>query len=297
MKSAHFGVVIIVLVVLFLIASPPVFVVKEGEQSIITQFGKPVGEPYKNAGLYFRIPFIQDVHTFEKRIQKWDGKPNQIPTRDKKYLRVDTTARWRITDPLLFLQTVSTNRGAMSRLDDIIDSVVRDLISSHNLEQLVRTAGYKYEPVDKGRQAIVHEMQSKAKKLTPKYGIELMDIQIKRLNYEENVQKRVFERMISERKRIASELRSEGEADKQRKLGQLQKELAAIRSEAYKKSQEIKGKADGEVTSIYGKSFGQDPDFYALFKTLESYGDVPEGKNDLILSTDGEYFRYLKEAR
>ncbi len=297
MKSFHLGLVIVVIVALFLIASPPFFVVREGEQAILTQFGKPIGEPYKEAGLYLRIPFIQDVHLFEKRIQKWDGKPNQIPTRDKKYLRVDTTARWRITKPLLFLQTVASNRGAMSRLDDIIDSVVRDHISNHNLEQLVRSAGYEFEEVKIGRHAIAAQMQAKAKQLTPKYGIELLDIQIKRLNYEENVQKRVFERMISERKRIASELRSQGGADKQRKLGQMQKELAAIRSKAYKTSQEIKGKADGQVTEIYGESFGQDPDFYALFKTLESYGDVPVGKSDLILSTDGDYFKYLKEAR
>lgn len=297
MKAAHLVIILIVGILLLLVASPPFFVVKEGQQAIITQFGKPVGEPYKEAGLFFRIPFIQEVRIFEKRIQKWDGQPNQIPTRDKKYIRVDTTARWRITDPLLFLQTVATTRGAMSRLDDIIDSVVRDLISSHDLEDLVRSTGYKYEEVKKGRQAIVAEMQSKAMQLTPKYGIELLDVQIKRLNYEENVQKEVFQRMISERKRIASELRSEGGAEKQRKLGQMQKELAAIRSEAYKTSQEIKGKADGQVTQIFGEAFGQDPDFYALFKTLESYSEIPAGKNDLILSTDGEYFRYLKEAR
>ena len=297
MKTAQLGIVAVVVLVVMFVASPPFFVVREGEQAIVTQFGKPVGDPIKEAGLNLRIPFIQDVHTFEKRIQKWDGKPNQIPTRDKKYIRVDTTARWKITKPLLFLQTVATNRGALSRLDDIIDSVVRDLISSHNLENLVRSAGYKYEPIDVGRQAIAADMQAKAKQLTPKYGIELLDIQIKRLNYEENVQKRVFERMISERKRIASELRSEGGADKQRKLGQMQKELAEIRSKAYRTSQEIKGKADGEVTRIFGESFGQDPEFYALFKTLESYGEIPQDKSDLILSTDGDYFRYLKKVR
>jgi membrane protease subunit HflC len=297
MKTIHLVGVVIAVLVLFIMLSPPYFIVREGKQAVVTQFGKPVGGPYPDAGLYFRIPLVQDVHYFEKRILKWDGKPNQIPTRDKTYIWVDTTARWRITDPLLFLQSVSTVRGAMSRLDDIFDSVVRDLVSSHDLDEVVRSKDYKFATVKKGRKAIAAAMQEKARKLVPQYGIELIDIQIKRINYEENVRKRVYEKMISERNRIASQLRSEGEAEKERKLGELEKELARIRSEAYKTAQETRGKADAQVTQIYGEAFGQDPEFYALFKTLESYGTIPKGKNDLILSTDGDYYKYLKQAR
>lgn len=314
-------------IALVLLASGAFFTVKEGHQALITQFGKPVGGPYKEAGLYFKIPFIQEVHMFEKRLLKWDGSPNQIPTRDKKYIWVDTTARWRITDPLQFLKTVATYTGALSRLDDIIDSVVRDMVSSNILVELVRSADWDPErgieameqfttpstpgaqpltekgkeagepkEVKQGRQMITRRMLSEAAKLTPQYGIELVDVEIKRINYVESVQKRVFERMISERKRIASQYRSEGEGEKRQILGTMQKELANIRSGAYKQAQEIKGKAEAEATRIYGKAYGQDPNFYTFFKTLESYAEQNEGKSDLILSTDGEYFKYLKKV-
>ncbi|KIX11368.1 protease modulator HflC [Dethiosulfatarculus sandiegensis] len=304
------------------VGSSAFFVVQEGHQALITQFGKPVGGPYKEAGLYFKIPLIQEVHTFEERILKWDGSPNQIPTRDKKYIWVDTTARWRITDPLKFLQTVSTITGAMSRLDDIIDSIVRDMVSSNLLVEIVRSGDWNPNPpaeistftpkeevqqvsmekkeedrVDKpvmiGRQLITRLMLAEAGKLTPQYGIELIDVEIKRINYVESVQKRVYERMISERKRIASQYRSEGEGEKRRIMGIMQKELARIRSEAYKKSQEIRGAAEAEATRIYGEAFGRDPEFYAFFKTLESYKDQRKGNSDLILSTESEYYKYL----
>lgn len=314
-------------IIIIILASSAFFIVKEGEQALITQFGKPVGGPYNQAGLYFKIPFIQDVHMFEKRLLKWDGSPNQIPTRDKKYIWVDTTARWRITDPLRFLQTVATERGALSRLDDIIDSVVRDLVSSNLLIELVRSADWdpdrgreameefnpsppeKVQPqakkdeaepavVQQGRQLITRRMLAEAGKVTPQYGIELVDVEIKRINYVESVQKQVFARMISERKRIASQYRSEGEGEKQSILGTMQKELARIRSEAFEKAEKIKGQADAKATQIYGKAYGQDPEFYSLFKTLESLSVSPgTDKAELILSTDGEYFRYLKEAK
>jgi membrane protease subunit HflC len=313
-------------IILVVVGSSAFFTVREGQQAIVTQFGKPVGGPYKEAGLYFKLPFIQQVHLFEKRLLKWDGSPNQIPTRDKKYIWVDTTARWRIVDPLRFLQTVATERGALSRLDDIIDSVVRDLVSSNLLVELVRSADWdpergkealqefapreavairtgkagplESEPreVKKGRLIITRQMLAAAAKLTPQYGIELVDVEIKRINYVESVQKRVFERMISERKRIASQYRSEGEGEKQKILGTMRKELARIRSEAYKKAQEIRGRADAKATEIYGKAFGQDPEFYALFKTLETYAAQPFDREVLILSTDSDFFRYLKEV-
>ena len=325
MKS--FRIIVPVLILAVIVGSGAFFTVREGQQAIVTQFGKPVGGPYKKAGLYFKLPLMQEVHLFESRLLKWDGSPNQIPTLDKKYIWVDTTARWRITDPLRFLQTVSTVTGAMSRLDDILDSVVRDKVSSNLLVELVRSADWdpergreaneefnpagtrnkdnkataeaakdnEPEHVKKGRQIITRQMLAEAAKVTPQYGIELVDLEIKRINYVESVQKRVYERMISERKRIASQYRSEGEGEKRRILGTMQKELARIRSEAYKKAQKIRGTAEAQTTEIYGKSFGQDPEFYSLSKTLESYGSQPDSKVDLILSTDGDYYKYLNK--
>lgn len=318
--------IIPLLILVALVGSSSFFIVKEGQQAIITQFGKPVGGTYKQAGIYFKIPFIQEVHLFERRLLKWDGSPNQIPTRDKKYIWVDTTARWRIVDPLRFLQTVATYTGALSRLDDIIDSVVRDEVSSNLLVELVRSADWdpergreareEFSPpqmvqaggqskreggeprtVKKGRQIITRQMLKAAAALVPQYGIELVDVEIKRINYVKSVQKEVFQRMISERKRIASQYRSEGEGAKRRILGSMQKELSRIRSEAYRKAQTIRGKAEAQATIIYGEAFGQDPKFYALYKTLESYSSQPQGKSDLILSTDGEYFGYLKGVK
>ncbi|MCB2193523.1 MAG: protease modulator HflC [Deltaproteobacteria bacterium] len=314
---------VILILVLLLVGSGAFFTVSEGHQAIITQFGKPVGGPYTQAGLYFKIPLIQEVHLFEERLLKWDGSPNQIPTRDKKYIWVDTTARWRITNPLRFLQTVASERGALSRLDDIIDSVVRDQVSSNLLVELVRSSdwkpvsraelGEKYVPtvasggeddqtridseVKIGRQTITRAMLVEAAKLTPQYGIEVVDIEIKRINYVESVQQQVFQRMISERKRIASQYRSEGEGEKRRILGQMQKELARIRSQAYKKAEKIKGQGDADATRIYGSAYGRNPDFYSLYKTLESYGGTDSNRTDLILSTDSDFYKYLKAPK
>ncbi len=319
MKKAAGLILVIIIAAAAILAYSSVFTVYEGQQAIITQFGKPVGKTYTVAGLYFKIPFIQDVHYFEKRLLKWDGKPNQIPTRDKKYIWVDTTARWRIVDPLLFLQTVATEVGASSRLDDILDSVVRDLVSTTPLVEIVRSSNWKPNPryestsfkgraesladdeggtssVVQGRQMLTRLMLTTAKKLTPQYGIELVDLQIKRINYVESVQRQVFQRMISERKRIASQYRSEGEGERRRILGTMQKELARIRSVAYKKAQETRGQADAKATDIYGQAYSQDPEFYAIFKTLESYSNLPRGKSEFILSTDGDFWRYLQRA-
>lgn len=305
------GVVIIGLIAL----SGTLFVVPEGQQAIVTQFGRPLGEPKFEAGLYVKAPFIQKVHRFEKRILKWDGLPNQIPTRDKKYIWVDTTARYRITDPLRYLQSVATERGALSRLDDIIDSVVRDYVSSNLLVELIRSEGWQLkpqaeremsipfediegatEPLRAGRQAITRQMLASARELTPRYGIELVDIRIKRINYVEQVRVRVYERMISERQRIAAQLRSEGEGRRAEIMGQMEKELARIRSQAYRKAQEIKGQADAEATRVYGAAYSQDPEFYAMTKTLETYQEYPNAESTLILTTEADFFRYLKGA-
>jgi membrane protease subunit HflC len=286
-------------------------VVREGEQVVVTQFGKPVGDPVTEAGLNFKLPFIQKVSRFEKRLLKWDGSPNQIPTKDKKLIWVDTTARWRISDPLRYLTRVTTITTALSRLDGIIDSVVRDAVSENDLVGLVRSEGWEEDQVSEGgygqtrvaaaskqlkvgREEISRGMLEAASKLTPEFGIELVDVRIKRINYVESVLKKVFERMISERKRIAAQYRSEGEGEAARINGRMSKELKRITSEAFRTAQEIQGRADAEATRIYGESFGQDPEFYSFFQTLELYREHTHKKTRLILTTENDFHRYLK---
>ncbi len=310
-----------VIVVLVILAGASCFVVSETEQVVITQFGRPVGQPITEAGLHFKLPFIQTANFFERRIMKWDGSPNQIPTKDKKYLWVDTTARWRIKDPLLFLKRVGSITTAQSRLDGIIDSVVRDHVSNNDLVELVRSEGWaeakqklseaglpvpdlqlfesgfeapeQTDHLQKGREKITREMVADASQLIPEFGMELLDIRIKRINYVESVQQKVFDRMISERKRIAAQYRSEGEGERAAVLGQMDRELAKLTSEAYKKSQEIRGKADAEATRIYAESFSKNPEFFSLYKTLELYRNF-NGNSSILLSTDADVFKYLK---
>jgi membrane protease subunit HflC len=293
------------------------FVVSETEQVVITQFGAPVGQAITEAGLKFKMPY-QTANSFEKRIMKWDGSPNKIPTKDKKFIWVDTTARWRIKDPLLFLKRVGNLTTAASRLDGIIDSVVRDHVSNNDLVELVRSEGWyeakqklqeanipdllvkekteggeQSDRLIKGREKITREMVADASRLLPEFGIQLLDIRIKRINYEEVVQQKVFERMISERKRIAAQYRSEGEGERAAILGQAEKEMAKITSEAYRKSQEIRGKADAEATRIYAEAFNKDPDFYAFYRTLDLYRNF-SNNSSFMLSTDADIFKYLK---
>jgi membrane protease subunit HflC len=299
-----------------LISSGAFYVVREGEQVVITQFGKPVGEAVKDAGLNFKIPFIQAVNRFEKRVLNWDGSPNQIPTKDKKLIWVDTTARWRISDPLLFLTRVTTKTTALSRLDGIIDSVVRDAVSENDLVELVRSEGWAgavgaqtsdtgyaqkeaeevSRPLKVGREKITRAMLESASKLTPEFGIELVDVRIKRINYVDSVLKKVFERMISERKRIAAQYRSEGEGEAARINGEMQKELKRISSEAFRTAQEIRGRADAEATKIYGDAYNKDPEFYSFSKTLELYREQEHSKTRMILTTDSDFYKYLKET-
>ncbi|MDY6849904.1 MAG: protease modulator HflC [Geoalkalibacter sp.] len=306
--------VIVGLVLLILIgAGSSVYVVTEAEQAIITQFGKPVGD-VKYAGLHFKIPVIQDVHRFEKRIMKWDSAPNQIPTKDKRFIWVDTTARWRIKDPLLFYKSVATERGAQSRLDDIIDSVVRDAVSGRLLAELVRGSDYEKprglqdekevfefegEVVEEseliGREEILDDLLEKARASTPEYGIELLDVQIKRINYVEQVLERVYERMVNERNQVAAEYRSEGEGEKAEILGKMERELKEIRSGAYRTALEIRGKADAEAASIYAGTYNEDKDFYSFLRTLESYKKVIGENGRLVIGTDSDFYRYLKE--
>jgi membrane protease subunit HflC len=303
---------IIVALLVFGVTQNPLFIVSEGEQALVTEFGKPVGGVL-GPGLHVKVPFIQTVHRFETRILKWDGDPNQIPTKDKRYIFLDTTARWRIADPLLFFKTVATERGAQGRLDDIIDSVVRDAVSGHLLVELVR--GSDYQAPGKvaeeillegvaiapeqliGREEILATLLEKARASTPEYGIELIDVQIKRINYVEQVRQRVYERMISERKKVAAQFRSEGEGEKADILGQMDKELKGITSEAYRKSVEIRGKADATAAGIYSAAYGSDREFYAFLRTLESYRKSVGKNGKLVMSTDSDFFRYLQQMK
>ncbi|MFA6686947.1 MAG: protease modulator HflC [Desulfuromonas sp.] len=301
---------IIPLIILIAIAANSFFVVNEANQAIVTQFGKPVGN-VRYAGLHFKIPFVQKVHTFSHRILNWDADPNQIPTSDKKYIWVDTTARWRITDPLLFFTSVATEKNAQSRLADIINSVVRDQVSAHRLVDVVRSVGYegdlsinskefdaKQEDDENvvGRDKIMDYVLERARQNTPEYGIELIDVKIKRINYVDQVRQRVFERMISERQKVAAEYRSEGEGEKADILGQMRKELKSIESEAYQKAIQIKGAADAKAAAIYAEAYNQDPAFYNYVRTLESYSTTVGKNNRIILSTDSEYFKLLKQT-
>jgi membrane protease subunit HflC len=313
MKNKGVQILLALLVVAAIVSAGAFYAVDETEQVVITQFGRPVGNAVKEPGLHLKIPFIQKVNRFEKRILKWDGSPNEIPTKDKKLIWVDTTARWRISDPLLYLTRVTTMNIALSRLDGILDSVVRDAVSENDLVELVRSEGWEdaqeqlkeigYQismpeipaPLKMGREKITREMLESASQLTPEFGIEIVDVRIKRINYVESVLKKVYERMISERKRIAAQYRSEGEGEAAKINGQMQKELKRISSEAFRTAQEIKGKADAKATEVYGNAYNRDPDFYAFFQTLELYAEQEKQNTSLILSTDSDFYRYLKD--
>ena len=313
-QNLKFGLGIVALALLFVL-SGALYTVEEGQQAIVLQFGRPVGEPVTDAGLHFKLPFIQDVRRFEKRLLIWDGEPNQIPTKGREFIWVDTTARWRIADARKFLESVATEAGAQSRLNDIIDSVVRDQVSASELVELVRSASWEVPPgevleevpaevqeelkkkIARGREDITRTILAEARRIIPQYGIELVDVRIKRLNYVESVQQKVYARMISERMRIAAQFRSEGEGRSAEILGTMEKELRQIRSNAYRQVQEIRGKGDAEATLVYGEAYGADPEFYAFSRTLEAYKEGQNSNSVMILTTDSDYYRYLKEAQ
>jgi len=298
------------IIVIFAFISGALFIVDETKQVVITQFGKPVGGPITSAGLHFKIPFIQEAHYFEKRLLEWDGDPNQIPTKDKKYIWVDTTARWKIVDALKFLKSVGNELSASSRLNDIINSATRDAITGKLLVEAVRDSNRileikdlgedaivseeALEHIDLGRQQLTRSILEKAKVLAPQYGIEIMDVRIKRINYVEEVRNKVYDRMIAERKRAAEKYRSEGFGKAAEIEGQIGKELKLITSEAYRKAQSIVGKADAEAINIYAISYQQNPGFYSFLKTLETYRGSIDDKSTVILTTDSEYYKYLK---
>lgn len=301
---------IIIALIILMLTQGGIFVINEAQQGIVTQFGKPISG-LVSPGLHFKLPFVQKVRRFENRILKWDGDPNEIPTKDKKYIWIDTTARWRINDPLLFFKTVATELGAHSRLDDIIDSVVRDAVSGHLLVELVRGKGYEPSSPERfevdgvvippeemlGREEILAGILERASSSTPEYGIELLDVQIKRINYSEGVLQQVYKRMINERKKVAAQYRSEGEGEKAETLGKMQRELKEISSEAYRKALEVRGSADAEAASIYADAYNRDREFYVFLRTLESYKKTVGKNGRMIISTDADYYKYLKEAQ
>lgn len=307
----------------FITVNGSFYIIDEGKQAIVTQFGKPIGEPVTNAGMHFKKPFIQEVRYIDKRLLTWDGDPNQIPTKDKKYIKVDTTARWKITDALKFIQTVQNERGAKARLDTILDGHTRDVISSHNLVEAVRNsnsildniAAKKEEikvkkengepiieeeisgEVDKiqvGREQLSQMIVEKAQEECNALGIELIDVQLRRISYEKSVEKKVYERMISERQRVAQKIRSIGKGEKAKIEGRLTKDLNKIESEAYRKAQLVRGKAQAKATAIYAKSLKQDPNFYEFIKTMEAYKKAIKDDSKFILSSENQFLKYFK---
>jgi membrane protease subunit HflC len=296
--------------VLFLSA----FVVDEAEQAIITQFGKPVGDPIVTPGVHFKVPFVQTVHFFDKRFLEWDGAPNQIPTKDKRFIWVDTYARWRIHDPLLFYQRVQNERGAHTRLDDILDGQTRNVIANNNLVEVIRTTNRKFEAsaeiggvddseaptrIELGREKMTRLVIEAAAPRLKELGIELLDVRLKKINYVEEVQKKIYERMITERKRIADQFRSEGQGEAAKIFGDKERDLKKIQSEAYRTSQEIKGKADAEATAIYAAAYNQSADsraFYRFVKTMDTYKNTLSEKDWLVLSTKGDFFKFLEHS-
>jgi len=307
MKSRSIIILVIVLLIAFFLSA---YIVNETEQVIITQFGKAIGGAKKVPGLKFRVPLIQKANYFPKNLLAWDGDPGQIPTLDKTFIWVDSFARWKIVDPLKFFQTVKDVQGAYTRLDDILDSAIRNLVTSYPLLETVRKSNRKldtYEAgleegggeviladVTTGREKIVDSIMKQAQPKLDKFGIELVDVKIKRLNYVEEVQNSVYNRMIAERNQIAEKFRSEGQGEARKIEGEREKELKRITSEAYKTAEEIKGKADGEATLIYARAFGKDPDFYSFLRTLEIYKESIGKDTSLILSTDSEFLKYFK---
>lgn len=294
-----------------LVLADAVFIVSETNQVIITQFGEPIGGAITSPGLHIKVPFIQKTHYFEKRWLEWDGDPNQIPTRDKKYIWVDTYARWRVSNPLIFYQRVRDERGAQSRLDDIIDGETRNAIAKFDLIEVVRSSNREFEmteesalletteaigKIEVGREKIAQLILEHASKITPEFGVELKDVRIKRINYVDEVQRKVFDRMIAERKRIASKYRSEGDGKSAEIRGEKEKELKRIQSEAYRKAQEIRGKADAEATKIYAQAYSLDADFYQFLKTLDTYRQSLDSETWLLLSSDSEFLRFLRSS-
>ena len=304
---------LIIIVVLIIVAANSFYILDERHQSIITRFGEPVGGATTQAGLHIKIPILDKVHFFEKRILEWDGDPKQIPTSDKRYIWLDTFSRWQINNPLRFYQTVRNETFAHGRLDDIISGTTRDIVSSNTLIEIVRNSnremtftdeykdsstgiGSTERAIESGRSKIADQIFNTSKELCAEYGIKLIDVKIKRINYVQEVRQKVYERMISERLKIAAKYRSEGQGNSAEILGQMKRELDRIESEAYETAQEIIGRADAQAIKIYANAYNRDPGFYEFLKTLETYENTIDKKNTLIMTTDSDYFKYIKDS-
>ncbi len=302
---------IVVGIALLVLLAQSTYTVHETEQVIITRFGEPVGEPIVTPGLKFKLPFIERINVVDKRFLEWDGSPNQVPTRDRRFIRVDTYARWRITDPLLYFLRLRDERVAQSRLDDVLDGETRNAVARHDLIEIVRSSNRDpddvaidteeeaviLEAIERGRGEIMREILNTAAQATGDLGIELLDLRLKRINYVEEVQQDVFARMIAERQQVAEQFRSEGQGESARINGERERELAQIQSEAYREAEELRGMADAEATRIYAEAYNQDGDFYAFTKSLETYEVTMDPTTIFILGTDSELLRFLEKPR
>jgi len=303
-------------VVIYVLMSS-IYTVNEVEQMIITQFGKPIGEPVTTAGLKVKMPFIQEVNPIDKRVLEWDGPPSDMPTKDKLYISVDLFARWRIIDPLQYFLRLRDERSAQSRLDDILGSETRNAVAKHELIEIIRTTKDRIPlrdalltdaeqaldmgalvPIQKGRKLVEQEIFEAAAQKVEVFGIELLDIRFKRINYNESVRPKIYDRMISERRQIAERFLSEGNGEAARIRGNRVRDLNKIQSEAYRQVEEIRGVADAKATEIYANAYNQSPEsvaFYEFTRTMQSYRLIIAANTTLILSTDSDLFKFLKE--
>lgn len=309
MKKLYILIIAIVVIVLIVVGSG-FYILDETQQAIVTQFGKPVGEPRTKPGMQFKVPFIQKVQFFDKRYLEWDGDPNQVPTKDKRFIHVDTYARWEITDPLQFFIRLRDERSAQSRLDDILDGETRIAVASHDLLEIVRSSNREpvvvedfmealenLEDINVGRDKIEAMILQKANERTTDLGIRILDFRFKRMNYVEEVRDRVYDRMISERNRIADQFRSEGQGEARKLLGNKERDLAQIQSEALREAEQIRGRADAEATNIYAAAFNrnrQTRDLYDFLRTMESFEKSLDDKTTLIITTNSDFYRYLQ---
>ena len=298
-----FGLIFILIV---LLAGGAFFIVNESEQVVITKFGQPIGDPIIDPGLKVKLPFIHTANFFDKRFLAWDGEPKQVSTRDKRFININTYARWRISDPLKYAQRLFEESKAQTRLGSILEGATQNAIANHDIIELVRSSNRDYVSqnkadkdqtekaiIESGRDALTKEILGLAKERTSDLGIEVLDFQFKRINYVSEVRKEVYERMISERKRIAEEFRSQGAGESARINGQKDRDLKVITSDAYRRSQEIKGKADAEAADIYAEAYNKGPEFYRFMRTMEIFKTTLDKETIMVLTTDGDFLRYL----
>ena len=287
------------------------FIVNESQQVVITQFGNPIGEPISEPGLQIKMPFTQTANFFDRRFLAWDGQPKQVSTRDKRFININTYARWRISDPLKYAQRLFDESKAQTRLGAILEGATQNAVANHDLIELVRSSNREYivssdvddkdqtekAIIESGRDAITKEILKIAQERTSDLGIEVLDFQFKRINYVPEVRKKVYERMISERKRIAEEFRSQGEGESARISGEKDRDLKEITSDAYRRSQEIKGRADAEAADIYASAYNRGPEFYRFMRTMEVYEETLNEETILVLSTDSDFLKYLSKIK